>query len=326
MNTKLKASLSEIKTLLILSALCLLSGILCFAIGEIMVPFVLAFLTSIYIFETGKTRIFGIIASVLVLGLNAVGIIFKLTASLFGPATVILAIILALSFSKKQGKADCSYLMTVIYAVFTVGGFILLAMMEQGEYTLDAALSFYKDILESLPPMVTETMNEVYTELGITITEEDVAMIFDSQVKMIMAYLFVGSFAIVGISMKLFGLIYSICAEDKKPIIEWRFTASSIFAYFYPVLAFLSLFITSMDSVFAVSVLNLYVIFTAIFAYIGFNFVWAMLMTRMSKGASLFMLLVITLVFASFLLQLYAVIGVFFTVKNNKRKDTESHA
>ena len=89
-----------------------------------------------------------------------------------------------------------------------------------------------------------------------------------------------------------------------------------MFAYFYFALAILSIFKMNMESVLAVSILNLYMIFMFVFAYVGYKFITAMLK---SSGKSTFSanatVIVLTLLFSSFALQMLAVAGAFAVIK-----------
>ena len=134
-------------------------------------------------------------------------------------------------------------------------------MTEQGEFTFDAVRVFYTDLYDSFRTVFVDNMMKIYTASGIQVTEEILVTLLDAQVELITSYLLIGGFASVGIGMKLFSIIASRLAEDKKDILEWRFEASSIFAYAYVILTFVSVFISFTDSVIAVPILNLYNLF-----------------------------------------------------------------
>ena len=322
MKTELKTSLSRNKTLLLISLLSLLFGALSCVFGEIMLPLLVGALAALYLFDSKSPRTFSITVSVIILALNLAGVILGITSSLFGPCAIILAFIASYSFVRGQSKADSAYVMTIISAVFTVIGCIILAMMEQGEYTLEAVGVFYGEILDSLRAIFISSMSELYTASGFEISQEIIAAAFDMQVRLIVAYLLIGGFLLVGLSMKVFSLAVALLAEEKKHIAEWRFATTNIFAYFYLILTLASMFVMSADSLFAVSVLNLYNIFLVIFAYVGFNFAIAILSFKLKRGMAFFILLILIGVFASFAMQILAVLGVLFTLRNNRKENT----
>jgi hypothetical protein len=155
--------------------------------------------------------------------------------------------------------------MTIVSAAFAVLGYLLLAMIQQNTYTLDAAIAYYIEIIDSLRPIFVNTLYEIYTSSGMPVQEELIVAVFDRQVGMIISYLLIGGFVVSGIGLKIFGAIVSRCSEDNTRIKNWRFTANKSYAYFYIILMLLSLFIGATDGIFAISVLNLYNIFSVIF-------------------------------------------------------------
>lgn len=320
MNIKLKTLLPDKKTLLIISLLSLFSGVLSCIAGDILLPISIGLLSVLYLFDDNKYKPFAISVSIILLIINIVCVLQGITVSLFAPSSVILAIILCFGFSRRVTKSDIAYLMTVVCALFSLISCFLLAMMEQGEFTLDAVIVFYTELYDSFRTVFVENMMKLYTASGIQLTEEILVSLLDAQVDLITSYLLIGGFVTVGIAIKLFGFIVSRLIEEKKDILEWRFEASSIFAYAYVALSLISVFISFSDSVIAIPVLNLYNLFLVIFAYIGFNFATTILKMRMKTWLSILILIVLLVAFSSFTIQVLAMLGAMFTIRNNKFK------
>lgn len=318
MRNELKASLSQKKTLLIISLLSILFGVLSCVLGDIILPLLVASLAALYLFDSTSHRTYCVSVSFVLVALNLAGFLFGITVSAFAPCAILLGLIICYSYVKNQSKADAAYIMTLISAAFTVLSCVLLAMIEQGAFNWEAVTSFYGELHDSIRTLFISGMLDVYTASGFEVTEEVVASIFDLQIRSLISYIIIGGFVIVGLSMKAFSLAVSRLSENKQHIIEWRFTATDIFAYFYLILVIASLFVGSADSIFAVSVLNLYNIFLVIFAYVGFNFAMAILTTRMRTGTAFIILIALLAVFSSFVMQLFAVMGVMFTLRSSR--------
>ena len=319
MNTKLKASYPEKKTLLILSILTLVFGAITCVIGDIAMPIVIGILAAIYFFDRSEYKVFVILASLLLVALNIFVVLTGVTVSLFGPSSIILALMLSFAFRREENKADTAYVMTIICAAFSFISCILLAMLAQGEFTIEAVKLFYADLIDSLRVGFVESFMLIYEAAGVSSSEEIILAIFDTQLKLAISYFLIGGFITVGLGMKVFGFVISKLAEDKKEILEWRFSPNNFFAYFFVLLTFASVFLTSAEGILAISVLNLYNVFLVIFAYVGFNLATAIFMTKMRRGLSLLILVFVLISFSSFAIQVLAMLGVMFTIQNNNR-------
>nr|MBE6545400.1 DUF2232 domain-containing protein [Oscillospiraceae bacterium] len=322
MKTELKTSLSSKKTLLIISFLCLISVLACCLFGEITLPVAAAFLAVLYVFDEKKRRIFSRSVSAIVLIINLAAVLLGFSASLFGVEAIVLSVIIYFAFSKQTSKSDASYLMTVILAVLIALGGILLAVMVQGEFSIEAVSSFYMGILSYLKEIFVNSAMLMYGEMleasGNNFTAEDFGAIFDTVISMTISYVIIASFLLVGLTMKLFTAITARLSEDKREVLSWRFIPTNVFAYFYLILTFASLFVTSSSDLISVSILNLYYVFMVIFAYSGFNFMVVNLAKRFNRFVAFILPVISIVLFSSFAIQLLAVIGVFFTFAKNR--------
>lgn len=318
MKTELKTNLSKNKTLLLLSFICLLCGALSCVVGDIFMPGLIGALAALYLFDDKNSRRFSITVSVILLIINLAALLFGLTASLFGLCGIIISLIIAFSFVKGQSKSDMAYVITIIYALFTLIGCLLIPMMIEGEFSLDIVSAYYKELHDGLRTAFIEGMSEFYVASGVEVDPETFAAIFDLQVRLLVAYMLIGGFAVVGLGTKVFGAIVSKYAEEKKHITEWRFAPTNLYAYFYLILSVATIFVMNAESALSVSVINLYYIFLVIFAYVGFNYSVAMLSMRMKKRTAFILIAVITCVFMSLAPQILAILGVMFTIKSNR--------
>ena len=135
---------------------------------------------------------------------------------------------------------------------------------------------------------------------------------------MLLSFLVIISFAICGFSMKIFTSVTAKSSDKPEEIFKWRFTATSVVAYFYVALTVISLFASSTASIFSVTVANLYNIFLAVFAYLGFNFTFYLLSHRRSVAFAWILLVGAILFLGPFTVEILSFVGVFYSVVINK--------
>ena len=318
MENKLKNSLSTNKTLLLISLLVILSGAFACVLGEIMIPVLAGLLGTLYLFD--EKRIFSIVVSLVIVVLNVASMLLSLSVSLFAPASIILAWILCSAYNGSQSKSDTAYIMTIVCTAFSLVSYLLFAMLEQGSYTIDAAIEYYTVLIDELRIIFVKAFVDLYASSGMDVAGETVASLFNAQINMIISYLLIGGFIITGFSMKLFGAIVRKYSEDNTKIKNWRFSATRIYAYFYVGLILASLFTTSTDSLFAISVLNLYNIFLVVFAYIGYKVMLDIIGCRMRPVFATIILIVVIVIFSSIAVQILAALGVLYILRRNSPK------
>ena len=275
-------------------------------------------LSDLYLFDSKSGRVFSIVVSVILVAINAAALLLGISVSFFSISAIIISFIIRNAFVKDHSKADAAYVSTLICAALSVLASLLSAMIELDSYTIDAAISYYKEMFDAIRVIFVDAMLEAYAIYNINVKEEVLLAVFDRQISMMISYMIIGGFINVGIGMKIFGAIVSYCAESKDHIKGWRFRTTTVYAYFYIILAIISVFLNSTDTVFAISVLNLYNVFMIVFAYVGFNFMLEILRRRMKPVVSLLILCGATIVFSTFAIQLLAALGVLFGVKSNR--------
>lgn len=322
MENKLKNSLSTNKTLLLISLLVILSGTFACVLGEIMIPVIVGLLAALYLFD--KKHTFSIVVSLVVIVLNVAAMILTLTVSIFAPASIILSTILCSAYKGSQSKADTAYIMMVISTAFSLVSYLLFAMIEQGSFTINAAIEYYTILVHELRDIFVRAFMDLYASSGMDVAGETVVALFNAQINMIISYLLIGGFIITGLSMKLFGSIVGKCSEDNTKIQNWRFSATRIYAYFYVALILASLFTTSTDSIFAISVLNLYNIFLVVFAYIGYKVMLKIIGRKMRPVYATIILIVVIILFSSIAAQILAALGVLFILRRNTPKPEQN--
>ncbi|MBQ8415236.1 MAG: hypothetical protein IJX58_08330, partial [Clostridia bacterium] len=214
MKRQIKITFNYNLTVLVLSIVCVLLGAAACILGELMTPFVMGVLSAIYLFDTKSKRSVSVIVSILLLALNVLAFFFRLSISLFAPASIILSMIVNRAFIRWHTKANTAYLMTLIAAVFSLIGYLLFAMIEAGSFTFDAVIAYYSGLADYLRNIFVDSMMEIYIASGIKVTEEAVVTLFNQQIYMIISYILIGGFAITGIGMKVFSWITAYCSDN----------------------------------------------------------------------------------------------------------------
>ena len=322
MNIELKSSLASKKTFVLLSLFTILSGILGCVFGEIILPITVALLGIIYVFEGEGSRIFSYATSIILIVLNAVTLFLNIGSSPFSLQAIALAFILSFSLKKSYEKSNAALVMTIICGVFTLANYAILAMMISGDHTFEGVLVFYEEIASLLRNSFTEIGEKIYEPmgemLGVKITAEFLADVFDQQLKMIISYIFIASFAFVGLGIKIFSILFNRLSNDRSAIKEWRFELSAVYAYAYLIIVLLTVFVREPNGIFFIVVNNLYNIFMVMFAYIGLNVVSKLLSRKMHKFLSVLIPIGAVLIFGSMAAQILAVVGVFSTINKNR--------
>ena len=325
MKTELKASSSNKKTFIIISFLCILSSLICCVLGEILLPVTIATLALIYLFDKTEKHTLSIALSIALVVINILAIVFKIGISLFSVQAIVIALLICLSFNKEWEKSETSFVLTLIFAFFSLVSAILLGMVEKGEFTFSAAYEFYSEISNELRELFVTSAHNMYSEafanMGVKLTLEDLGALYDSQLNMLVSYFVVASFIAVGISFKLFSIFASRLCKHPDMFRDWKFKTSNLYAYFYVILGLISIFATTNGGVLALTVSNLYIIFMAVYLYIGINVIVNILSTRIKPIIAYILIVVAFLTASSLAMQILAFVGVMFTIrKNNEEK------
>ena len=280
MDIKLKSFLTNKKTLLILSLLSILLGVISVAIGDIFVPLIVAVLAIMFLIDDNR-KIYCIATSSALVIINLASIVLKIGFTLFAFESIALAVLLALFFTRKNDKAETSRIMTAVCAAFTLANLVMLPMIELNTLDLGVVADYYLEMVDTLRVTFVNTATEAYGQIlangGIEFSESVITELYDRQLTMVISYTVIICFAVVGITMKLFTRLYTRLCEDASPVTCWRFMTTNVFAYFYIALMFLSVFTSVSGSVLGITIGNLYNIFLIVYAYVGFNQAVAML-------------------------------------------------
>ena len=312
MDIKLKTKFNYRITLILLSAIAIFLGAISFvyrAIGIITIPFIAALFSSLMCIERKRASSITVAAILLVAeaytGLNDYFTLVTLTS-------ILLAFLISYYFEKGKDKAECALfatsltalLMFIGTALYIVGKFDVSTIPEIVDCFLNIYDKFRMDAISEIYDMAIRAGNssEVFSI-------EYLNAFFDAYLDCTIAIICIFAFAIVGMTFKLFSLLVRNYTIEQDKIKAWSFIPSSVFGYFYFILAILSMFTLDTTDALALSAINLYMIFTYVFAYFGYKFIDAIFKRRGKSFTFVFIVMIVAL--STFAIQVLAVIGAY---------------
>jgi uncharacterized protein YybS (DUF2232 family) len=112
-------------------------------------------------------------------------------------------------------------------------------------------------------------------------------------------------------------------AIEETALSKWRFGASNLTCYFYIIVAVLSLIAENDGSIFIYTLISLNTILSVIFAYLGFRFIYNLLLSKGRSSLFAIALLVLAFImFSSSALTILSYIGVTVTIIFNRASTT----
>ena len=319
MDIKLKYKFNYRITLVLLSVVTLFFGavgLVYRAIGFLTIPFIVALLSVLMCID--KKRVAAATVTVILLVAEII-VSIQDYFTIITLSSFLISVLLSRFFLKGKDKAECALFSTALLALLIFVGATLYIIGEYNVSTFPEIVDSYLSIYEEFK---SETVASIYSMSVSTENATEVFTIeylnafFDAYLNCTVALVCILAFSIVGIAFKLFGTLIRKFTVEQDKIAEWRFLPNSVFAYFYFILAILSVISVDTENSLVISTINLYLIFMYVFAYVGYKFVNA---SFKSKGRnSNFIFLIMIVVFSSFAIQILALIGAYVTANYTK--------
>lgn len=326
MEFKFKTGMNLPKFQLGFLSLGILFGIASVLFGEIFAAFCAPCLALVLLaeIERGGKKIYTVVLCAASAVITVLLAVFK-----FYTATPILcvgaALIIAYLFVRSVSKGEIAFILTAFFAVCIVLNLWFVLAEASGSFSFSEIGEYLYEVYD----VVKDTISDTYAEMsGMLVdesanissvfTEEYLLLALDSALKLSLAVLVILAFLLTGIALKMFSAFLFRYAKHPRKTFLWRFATSSLIAYFYVALFVLSIFTGSLNSVFAVTVQNLFYIFLAVYAYIGYNFAMSVLVHKSSSFIAHVAVIGAILVFGVIALELLSVLGVIFTRMSNK--------
>ena len=303
-----------------LSILALLFSVAAAFLGELIIALAVAPLAAIIAFEKNEKRFLSYIIPVLILAVN---FLINGLLSVIGIEIVTVAITIGLMYKFGRSKTECVLAVTVIMSLMLALSLAFAAMNETGVRTLESVMSFYKNGFEAMKKDFVEQLTSLTENMGdgtemLVFPEEQAIALFDMLANMLISIMIIVAFALSGIIFKAYSALVLRISSDPERILKWRFMTPSIFAYFYIALFVLYLLLGASTDVFAISVMNLYNVFTYVYAYFGFGYAVAIFSRGRSRGFAVAIIIAAILITANLAIEILAFLGVFYTITYNK--------
>lgn len=325
MKFEFKDKSNSKRSVIITASLAVLFGTLNSLFGEIFLAPAAAFLSVLFLFESTSKRIFSYVVPTVIVILN---VFLDGIFSVLGVAPLALAIIIYLMYKKGRSKAECVVALTVATVLLILLSLYFAAVNMTGSFDFEAVKNFYLSIYEDFKADFIRQMSELSNVNpaleGSIFTEDELVLLFDSIAAQLISVLVNVAFVITGIALKIF--THNVYRFESEPhiVVGWRFRITNVFAYFYAALFFFNLFIGAGFGVTELIVINLYNIFMVVFAYFGFTVARSFLSRGRSRGFATAMLIGGIILLSALALQLLSVIGLIFTIIDNKRNSVKN--
>ena len=268
-NIKTNAKRSpKIATLILFS---LLGALGCIFLGYIFLPFAAGMYASLLICEKKDRRIFSYALPIVVIALN-----FMLNGlySLEAIAYPIVGFIIYAFYKKEKSKAESAFWITLVVFLFFILSLALIAFKEMKTISFSAIGTFYSDAYTTLKKVFIDYLTSMSekNEFGITVylyNAAEAEIYFIESAKLIFPIAVISAFLISGIALKTFSKQTYRTSSDNR-VTAWDFIPSSFVAYFYLIISIIS--IVADVGILAETVFWIEMIFSVVFAYMGFKF------------------------------------------------------
>ena len=307
--------------MLILGALSVFAGLISVIASDIFLPVAAALFSSFILFDRSKAKW---ISLVLLLTLFIAFPFFDLSFLLFSAIIGACSFVLFFGYKKGMSKAEISLYLTVLFVICMLGSLYFAGVKQISDMSLVSVFEYYKAMAESLREQFVAQFIQTLMQQGAELTmdpkeiAEMLEVLFISLTNLFFALLAIIGFLYAGIQMKIFTHVSRRLESAPRPRHSWYFGLSNVFAYFYVAVFLLSTFFGAMDSVFSIALMNLYYIFLAVFAYVGFNYAFAIASRAKNRRIAQFFLVFLLVMMNVVAAQILSLVGVYITTMHNK--------
>lgn len=323
MKYKLDSKFDYKKTFAMFSALALLFGLLCSAFSLFAVPFAAAYIAALIVFSFPKKH-GAITAAAVSTAICVVGAAFGAISLFAALLAAVIGCSIGLTYVFGRTKTEAVAVTASLAVIVALLAVWIFSWSITGSATLTSMRGFYSEQYSLFKSQLDSSLRSQYASLGDQISGADL----ESAITLTMSYLdyamqllpaifVIMALILSGFAFKMFGLTVYKHSKDTSNIIAWRFKTSNVFVIFYIISAIVHMFASETD-VLTVSFTNLYLIMNFVYAYIGYNFVTALLAQKMRIGIARLIVIAAALMFSSFSVQILAIGGVVFTFICNK--------
>lgn len=232
-----------------------------------------------------------------------------------GALSVVIALLIFLFFRKGYSKTTLAVIVTALVTGAICAYFVFGAFLATGKDSLEAVTGYYAQLIEQVRALFMEYVGKLKID---GITTDTANTLFNATLLRCFAIPIILAFAVSGVAIKTFFAI--IICNEKEPsrFYNWRFGTTTVFAIVFGISSVINWFTSASDSVFAAVVGNLYLIFLAVYAYLGFTFIRAVFARKFNVFLSNFLPILIIIVFNALAVQIFSFLGMIMTVMGNR--------
>ena len=323
MQIKLKNVKNLYKTLAVLSFLALLVSVFAIFVSDVVMPLSVALVALVLLLEVEKKKVFSAALIVMICIANLVSLFILCGFMISGVETVILGFILYLAFSKNLKKSETAFIISAVAVIFILINAASFAVAFKGELAFDVIKIFYIELYDAIKQGVVSSLDVLNSSIPegsaqMLLSASDLVALLDASLPLIVSLVALMGFAVAGFTLKLFSLIAVKLEGNREMLTKWRFRTDSLFAYIYIALFVLQIFTMGSSDLFSIAVLNLFYVFGAVYAYLGFNFALSLLSYKRSPAFAFIILIIGLLLFSTLMIEILSVVGVFVTISENK--------
>lgn len=308
-----------ISTLSVLTAVCAFG---CILFGYLFLPLAAAFYAALLIYENSSKRVISYVLPVVMFLINLVLRDFSFY-SLEALAYVAVGVIIYFMYTRNVSKGESVFWTTLILTVMLVVSAIFLAFETVGSFGLTAVKHFFSNLFTAYKSYFVDALTSitVLNRDGVSFfayNPSQAELFFHEIVLLLIPIVILFAFLLSGITFKVFASVIRKNSGEESGINSWNFLTSNFVAYFYIIVAIISM-LASGSGVFGLTLVSLNTVFSAVFAYIGVSFVYSLIVMRgKSSFFAIILIIVVCLVFSSFAIQLLSFLGVYFNIVTNK--------
>ncbi|MBR2931040.1 MAG: hypothetical protein IKC32_07405 [Clostridia bacterium] len=334
MEIGVKDPAKSIRSRALLGLFVLIGGVVCAAasqLGLLFAALLAAPLASLFLVESECKPVFSIISSLCVIGVD---LLFNGIYSFACVGGVVISVIIFICYKTAfLAKAEGALLATVV-----ISAVMALTVYMWGAYMAKSVepasvLAYFDELLADLRAVFTEYIARSVAmdktgELALILTPEVASDLFDSYLNEIYSTVAILAFTIVGLSYKLFGVVFKRYTDKPESLSAWRFSLTPLYGYFYLALYVLQIF-AGREGAFALAVSNLTTFFMLVLAYVGLRSIREFTRRRGTGGGlSTAFFILMLVVSPSITVSLLSFIGAYVTckVKDNAQSGTDGTA
>lgn len=319
MIRELKSSYSYSKVMLTLSFATLLFGLGYCLFGDIMLPFAVSSLATLFVLEKPNKRFLSyLIPAIPVITATLIYGLFALITVQY----IIYALILALTYRLSGTKASAAFYLTFLMALFTVLSLYISGAIAEQSLSFVRVIDHYSDVFTALKAKIVDfaaayTVTAKDGSVVHPILPEEASAYVDLASRLAVSLIGILAFLITGISIKLFKSF--ILHYSKYGILKSfsHFLPSNTAAYVYVSVSILTIF-TGTTDIIDLTILNVSQILMIVFAYMGIQYV--SMIGKMSGRKSTVILGLIAAIFllSTLAVQMLSYLGVWITIGTNR--------